>query len=109
MKATVFTVIAFLFAAPFVSSQIIEDTADPRVIWVATRADRVEIEFSEEPDMPSVAAGVKVDGKAMSWLLGADRYAVTTTERLELGPHRLEISGVTDLAGKPLPEPLQLG
>jgi len=82
------------------SDMIVQDSVAPRLDTVCLQGNRLEIQLSEEPDLAQVDQVVVVDGLALTWTLGTDRYTLLS-ESLPAGSHVLSVlAGVAlDLNG----------
>jgi RHS repeat-associated protein len=82
------------------ADQLLLDTTPPRLSRVLVRAQRLELELTEEPDLAAAAAAITVDGAPATWTLAPDRYTLVGDSTLLSGPHTVTIStAALDLAG----------
>jgi RHS repeat-associated protein len=82
------------------ADQLLLDTTPPRLSRVLVRAQRLELELSEEPDLAAAAAAITVDGAPSTWTLAADGYTLVADSTLLSGPHTVAIStAALDLGG----------
>ena len=87
------------FAWPAVDTLVLDQTP-PRVEQVMVRDRHFEVQLSEETDPAVAAAVLKVDGQTTTWILGDDRYTLTSTGEFQAGSHELFIgTEPLDLAG----------
>jgi RHS repeat-associated protein len=83
---------------------VVQDNEAIQLQRVAVRDGFLEIELSEEPSL-ATASAIQVDGAAVTWTLGDDRYTLKSTAALPAGAHTLAIgTALADLNGATLAE-----
>ncbi len=79
---------------------VILDDANPELVQVAVKDGFLEVQFSEEIDVATVAEGLRLDGQAIAWTGDEDRYTLRADEPVDDGTHTLVIvTALADLAG----------
>lgn len=87
---------------------VVQDTVAPRVEQILVREGHLEVQLSEEPDLTAASAALQVNGQALTWALGDDRYTLKSVPAYQPGTYSLTIStGPFDLAGLGLAEAAQ--
>ncbi|HEY9420625.1 MAG TPA: RHS repeat-associated core domain-containing protein, partial [Thermoanaerobaculia bacterium] len=83
---------------------VVQDNKAIQLQRVAVRDGFLEIELSEEPALATTSA-IQLDGAAVTWTLGDDRYTLRSATALPAGAHALAIgTALADLDGGTLAE-----
>jgi RHS repeat-associated protein len=91
------------FAWP-AADTVVQDNEAIELQRVAIRDGFLEIELSEEPSLATTSA-IQVDGAAVTWTLGDDRYTLKSASALSAGAHTVAIgTALADLNGGALAE-----
>ena len=84
-------------------TQVVLDTAAPRISHVIVQDGHLEVNWSEKPDLATATIQITLDGQPLAWTLDETSYALTTDTNVGLGEKTLSIgTGPSDLSGQGL-------
>ncbi|MEM7483496.1 MAG: RHS repeat-associated core domain-containing protein, partial [Acidobacteriota bacterium] len=77
----------------------------PEIRHVLVRNGRLEVQFTETPDLAAATDALQLNSAAVTWELSPDGYTLTTADALPAVSHTLTVgTGALDLAGNGLTE-----